>query len=142
MMQNEPMQNKTISLIHIGIIGKEHLFLRKLDAHTYTWFEEKPDGTEKATSVSAPNIEEALRLAHREWKSKGFRTMRCGFRFTLPERDEHGLNALFFQMCASYNSMNGVYFDEELGSNCIVNNAPLETLRLYNRLKQQASSSS
>lgn len=122
-------------LIHVGIcfrkgIGSHHLYLRKIDPHTFQWFH-----GEKETSVSANNIEEAIRLANREWKINDFRLLNCGFRYTLPERDEHGINALFHQMVASYSSSNGIYYDSALGANCIVQNASLEARNLWNKLK-------
>jgi hypothetical protein len=121
-------------LIHIARIlsleGRQTtLFLRKLDPVRFAWFE-KREGAEQETEVSAGTIEEALRVAARYWKERSFRTLICGFRYTLPERDEHGINALFHQMSASYSSMNGIYYDEELGSNCYVQNASNEALDL------------
>jgi len=59
----------------------------------------------------------------------------CGFRYTLPERDEHGYNALFHQMAASYATSNGVYFDEESGNNCFVNFASEEAKNLLKVLQ-------
>lgn len=126
-------------LIHVAIIFDEKgsnrfLFLRKLGDAYFSWFKEE-DGKENETEVNAQTIEEALRLAPRHWKNRSYRTLNCGFRYTLPERDEHGINALFHQMVASYNSMNGVYYDEELGNNCFVQSASNEALNLWQRLK-------
>lgn len=128
-------------LIHIAMITRKnlahpYLFLRKVDPHTFSWFHADADGkNEKATPVSADNIEEAIRLANREWKIDYFRTLNCGFRYTLPERDEHGINALFHQMVSSYSSSNGIYYDQELGANCIVQNASIEARNLWNKLR-------
>lgn len=127
-------QNK---LIHIGLFhppggGIRYTYLRKLADFHYMWFE----GNEETESgLTAPHVEEAIRLAHRKWKMNGFRLLHCGFRYALPERDEHGINALFCQMGASYDSMNGVYFEEELGYNCHVQNASEEALTLWRALK-------
>lgn len=126
-------------LIHAAqIFGSDgrlrYLFLRKTGDLSFTWFEEQPDQTEKETTVGAATIEEALRLAAREWKRDSFRTVFCGFRYTLPERDEHGMNALFHQMVSSYGSMNGIYYDEELGNNCFVQNASMQARDLWQRL--------
>ena len=128
-------------LIHAACIfapdGTNHfLFLRKKSADHFCWYEEQND-TEKETEVSGPTIEEALRLAARYRKRHSFRTVICGFRYTLPERDEHGINALFHQMAGSYSSMNGVYYDDELGNNCFVQNASNEAYQLWQRLKTQ-----
>lgn len=122
-------------IIHIASIKPEgrtaYLFLKKKDPRTYQWFEENHE-----TEVKGITPEEALRLAKKHWQYVSFRFVHCGFRFTLPERDEHGGNALFCQMAASYASSNGIYFDEELGHSCIVKNASSEAVQL---LKQLAS---
>lgn len=127
-------------IIHIARIqpgGRVyHLLLRKIDPHTFTWFKLE-DSHEVNTSISASNIAEVTRLAYRHWKDDSFRTINCGFRYTLPERDEHGCAALFHQMVASYSSMSGVYFDDELGHNCIVHFASSEGRDLWQKLKQE-----
>ncbi len=129
-------------LVHIARIqphGKEivYLFLRKLADASYQWFEETAKGEEKGVPILASTAEEGLRLARRHWGKSdlAYRTVNCGFRYTLPERDEHGNNALFYQMAASNTSMNGVYFDPEVGHNCIVNFASKEAYMLWQRLK-------
>lgn len=132
------MKTNEKSLIHVGKYhppkrGTRWLFLRKLSPHHYIWFEADGDNETK-TEVEASSIEEALRLAHRTWKSHAFRTLICGFRYTLPERDEHGMNALFHQMATSQNTMNGTYFDESLGHNCFVQGASQEALELLKDL--------
>lgn len=109
--------------------GKQLLFLKKVEPRLYTWFE-----GDSATEITADTIEEVIRLARRHWKEESFRPMMCGFRYTLPERDEHGINALYWQMALSYNSPNGIYFDEEIGCNCIVQNASLEARQLWKEL--------
>lgn len=130
-----------MKLIHIASIeeqakGKVYLFLREKNSNHYVWLKEEQPGQEVETSVSAPTSEEALRLARREWWNSYFRPLNCGFRYTLPERDEHGYNALFHQMVASYTSFNGIYFDAELGNNCIIHNASLEARTLWKQLQQ------
>ncbi len=131
-------QNK---LIHVATIQgnkgkKSYVFLRKRGERDFAWFIEKDPGLEMETDVSADNIEEAIRLAVRKWKYDSFTTVICGFRYTLPERDEHGINALYHQMASSYSSMNGIYYDEELGNNCFVQNASIEARNLWTRLKK------
>lgn len=128
------------NLIHVGRRYPQGalppwLFLRKVNTHIFTWYEQRDDGAETETSVTAPTIREALRLAHRQWKEDAFMTLKCGFRYPTPERDEHGQNALFYQMIASLSSMNGIYFDEELGCNCFVQNASQEARTLWEKLK-------
>lgn len=133
--------NDQNTLIHIAKCHppkqrERNLFLRKESPSRYTWFE-KMDGNEIATSASSSSIEDAIRQAYLAWKGQSFRTVNCGFRYNLPERDEHGMNALFYQMASSYHSPNGVYFDIELGHSCFVQNASKEALE---QLKQLESS--
>lgn len=119
-----------MKLIHVAKIFKngKHtlLFLRKVSNNEYRWFQDK-----ESTPVYAETIEEALRLAPKHWNNDSYRTIICGFRYTLPERDEHGINALFHQMAASIVTPNGIYFDEELGNNCFVQNYSLEARELF-----------
>ncbi len=128
-------ESKLKDLIHIGKVDRRYRFLRRLAPQHFGWFQQEPDGSEIALNVTALSIEEALRLANRVWRLEGFQMMNCGFRYTLPERDEHGSNALFYQMVASLQSPNGVYFDDELGGNCIVHFASLESRTLMQQLK-------
>ncbi|MEI8125171.1 MAG: hypothetical protein WCG42_05410 [Parachlamydiaceae bacterium] len=129
-------EKKSEKLIHAArcfVNGSWHyLFLRKESDNSFVWSMEDNAG-EQATTVSGETVEEAMRLAARHWQKDSFTTVICGFRYTLPERDEHGINALFHQMVASYSSMNGVYYDEELGNNCFVQNASDEAIRLWKR---------
>ena len=113
-----------------------YLYLRRKDPSICVWSYDR-EGHERETDVWGDTIPEALRLAHKRWKSHAYRTVLCGSRFTLPERDEHGTAALFYQMVASYSSMNGVYLDEELGHNCIVQNASREAKDLWKKLKSE-----
>lgn len=133
-----------MDLVHIAFIlrpgsGKSTLFLRKLSDQRFCWFEEKSSqpGIEEDLQIEAINVEEALRLARRKLAPLSFRTLICGFRFSLPERDEHGINALFHQMAASYQAPGGIYFDAEVGHNCIVHNSSLEAQQLLRVLKKQ-----
>lgn len=137
MSLNEPGSRK---LIHVGkytqgLGEKTYLFLRRRGPMDYVWYQENV-GQEADTGVQAPTAEGALRLAQKKWKHRNFTTIICGFRYTLPERDEHGMNALFHQMAASYNTPTGVYFDEELGHNCQVQNASNEALDLWRMLRK------
>lgn len=136
-----PKQEPQNRLIHIARMQSNgqpvYLFLRQRGPRDFRWTEDQGLNQEKDTAITADSIEEALRLGHREWKDRAFRTVICGFRYTLPERDEHGNNALFHQMVASYSSMNGFYFDEELGNNCIVHNASKEARQLMEQLRSE-----
>lgn len=132
------MENK-YPLIHVGYTKltpvPTYLFLRKIDSERYAWFKENKSGTEETTAIEAHGIAEAIRLANFQWKNAYFTLLNCGFRYTLPERDEHGINALFCQMAASYSTSNGVYFEEELGHLCFVQAASIEARRLWKKLK-------
>lgn len=132
-------EQKTGKLLHVARIFKQgqwsYLFLRKNSSGGFTWHEEIGTASEAETALSAQTVEEAMRLAPRMWKTQFFQTLLCGFCYTLPERDEHGINALFHQMVASYSNPSGIYYDEELGNNCFVQNASQEAYELYQRLK-------
>lgn len=134
------MSEKKSKLIHIARIsepkkGNVYIFLRELDPGRYVWFKEEQPGQEMETAVSGPNPQEAIRLGRAFWKDYFFDPIKCGFRYLMPERDEHGYNALFHQMAASYSAMNGVYFDEEFGCNCIIHFASNEARTLWRRLQ-------
>lgn len=124
------MPIQTRDLISIATIDDGRLYLRKVEPKLFKWFQEDTD-----TGVQSDRVTDAIRLASGKWQSKGFKLLNCGYVYTLPERDEHGNNALFSQMAKSLDSGNGVYFDEDLGHNCIVQQIPLETARLYRSLK-------
>lgn len=114
--------------IHIAKIlhpkkGRCYLFLVKED-NLFRWIFESGE----ETGIQDSQVEEAIRLARREWKNQSFQTVKCGYRFTLPERDEIGNNALFHQLESSHKNFNGIYFDEELGHQCIVREASQEAL--------------
>ncbi len=123
-------------LIHAATIRDAHgkciyLLLRQEASNHLAWFE-----NHVASPISGITLAEAIAKGRKHWQAQGFSTLGCGFRYTLPERDEHGCNALFHQMIASYSSSNGVYFDEELGHNCFVNYASLEARNLWEQLKR------
>jgi hypothetical protein len=127
-------------LIHIATIkqqnlGTVYLFLRQLDPYRYVWFLETQPKQEVETEIWGATTEEAIAAARKQWQFDEFQTLNCGFRYGLPERDEVGANALFHQMAASYASMTGVYFDQEVGHNCIVQNASNQAKNLLQRLK-------
>ena len=132
-IENKP----TRKIIHVGALGNgSYLLLRKEGPHEFRWWIDEGN-VEKETPVSGTTVEQALRSAHMHWKNQSFRTLICGFRYTLPERDEHGMNALFHQMVASYSNPTGIYQDEELGHNCHVQFASDEAIRYWKQLKTQ-----
>lgn len=134
----KPKLGKLIHIASIFTSGEWHyLFLRKNTNGRFSWHEEFDQKDENETSISGQTVEEAMRLAPRHWINNSFTNLNCGFRYTLPERDEHGINALFHQMASSYSNGNGIYYDEELGNNCFVQNASEVALKLWQRLKVQ-----
>jgi len=138
------MQNKTNKLIHIAklITGskarKETLMLlRQVDNDRYLWFQDDGHGGETETTIDACNIEEAMRLAHREWKQQHFTTIKCGFRYSQTVRDTHGCNAYFYQMVESLKSLTGVYFDDEIGHPCLVQFNSREAKDIWKQLEKE-----
>lgn len=130
-------------LIHAAQIllkdqGLKYLFLRQVSPNQFAWFLEQRPGQESDTPISADQVEIAIHLARQQWNQDSFRLVGCGFRYSLPERDEHGQNALFYQMAASYSNPTGVYYDETLGHNCIVQFASAEARALLERLLQNS----
>lgn len=125
-------------LIHVAKIrvqkeGERLLLLRQTEPFRYIWYKETQPGTEVETDQWGGTAEEAIQAAQKNWRFDQFQPLNCGFRYTLPERDEVGINALFHQMASSYRSMNGVYFDEDLGANCIVQNASFDARQLLKK---------
>lgn len=130
------MQLTNLILVARQMGAKSLLLLRKIEPKLFRW--SVYDGEkETETDVHAEEAAEAIRLGVAYWR--GFTPLPCGYVFTLPERDEHGNNALFSQMVKSLESPSGIYFDEDLGHNCIVKEIPSETRRLYQTLKSFAS---
>lgn len=129
-----------MKLIHVAHLylknqSPSYVFLRQIEPYRYIWFTEVLVGMENETHLWGGTAEEAILIAYQNWKLQGIRMVHCGYRYTLPERDEVGTNALFHQMAASYTSMSGIYFDEDMGSNCIVQLASLEARDLLKRLQ-------
>ncbi|MFA6915679.1 MAG: hypothetical protein WC222_04725 [Parachlamydiales bacterium] len=133
----EPPKPKLIHIAKIfGDNGWQFVFLKQLSQHMFQWFYTGENFFESPADVSADSVQEAMRLGFRHWKDRFFKPLGCGFRYNLPERDEHGINALFHQMVASLSSFNGVYFDEELGHLCFVQNASIEARQLWQQLSK------
>lgn len=133
---------KEEKLIHIARIKGDkktplYLFLRQKKDDLYQWTEERENGIEIDTKAFGSTIEDAIAKARKLFKQHSFRTVNCGFLYTLPERDEHGMNALFHQMKASYLSANGIYFDEKLKNNFHVQFASDEAKDLMYRLNRE-----
>lgn len=121
--------------------GKKILLLRKSE-HTFRWsITDSHFEQETFTQICGSTFTEALAKGRHIWKEEQFRLIHCGFRYTLPERDQVGSNALFWQMALSYNAPNGRYFDEEVGHLCYVDFASHEALELWRKIKASAVTS-
>lgn len=127
-------QEKIADIVHIGRIFSEglenYLFLKRCPSKQFQWVRQ-----EDPISQEFESLDRAFEFGWKEWKDNRFSPLACGYRFTLPERDEHGTPALFEEMAKSLNSMNGVFFHESLGHNCIVNQIPIKARRLYETIK-------
>ncbi len=121
------------NVIHAGRDRQGFLLLKKTE-DSFCWLRKNGADWVKI-GLTALSVKEALQLAQQELQLEGFRLLHCGFRYTLPERDEVGANALFHHMSSSYESMTGVYFDPELGHPCRVDFASQEALDLHRELK-------
>lgn len=77
----------------------------------------------------------AISAAYKIWEKEYFRLLHCGFRYSLPTRDETGCNAFFWEMAKSYDSPNGSYFDERLGHPCYVDFASEEALSIWRNVR-------
>ena len=126
-----------MTVIHVAAIyPNQYLFLKKADDSLYQWF--KPNlvlDEEEKTLVVGSTVSRALAEGYKAWQESYFRLLHCGFRYSLPERDEVGSNALFWQMALSYNSPNGRYFDEEVGHLCYVDFASQEALGIWRKIR-------
>jgi hypothetical protein len=108
-----------LKLIHVAKVFEGWLLLREVAPHRYQWFR-----GDVPTQVEALSIQEAMRLGWAAFQFEGFEPLRCGYKYTLPERDEHGTPALFWEMAESLKTPSGQYFDPAAGHNCIVHNIP------------------
>lgn len=122
-----------MNILHAGRIQNSYLLLDD----TFVW--RHMDGKEAGCSGSS--LEEAILLAKRQWANDFFALLHCGFRYTLPVRDETGVNANFRQMVLSYSVANGRYFDEEVGHLCFVDFASQEALNLWKKIRSDPTRS-
>ena len=134
MIETGEVKPKIIHLAKKWHAGRLQLLALVLLGKNYEWIQAPLEDFVK-TDLRAHSIEEAIVLARKTWKEEGFFLVNCGYRYTLPERDEHGLEALFHQMAKSLASMTGVYQDEELGHLCLVQNVSLEARHLLDEFK-------
>lgn len=139
-MSNEKNTPTEAPIVHVGTIRpkgpkKEYLLLRKTQNQHFEWFAEGPNGQEVSCDLAAPTIQEAIRLAWRKWETQHFLPLNCGFRFTLPERDEIGRNAYFYEMVASFGTATGPYLDDKVDHMCTVTQPSREALDVMKRLQ-------
>jgi hypothetical protein len=136
---NEAAPKET--LIHAAIYKprgrRVYLLLRQDSSGNYRWHEVQEDSGEIEKPVSGQSLSEAMQNAYKAWRLNSFLPLQCGFRFTLPERDEIGRPAFFHEMIASYRSMTGGYFEPAANVMCIVQKASKEALDLWKRLEKE-----
>ncbi len=109
-------------LIHLAEIGNEKKELLELmleDDGIFRWYRGKAP-----TEVAGATFQEAMKKGAAAWRLNYFSSVRCGTKFSLPERDEHGTPATYREMQLSLQSMNGVFFDEASGHVAIVKEIP------------------
>lgn len=128
-------------LVHVGCVDPRagfnpYLFLRE-ENENYRWYRQSLNGEELPTPVEGRTPEEAIRKASRFWEAEHFHSLHCGIRYNMEPRDEHGINALFYEMAQSYDSgtILGDYWDDRCGHRCYVDFASQEALALWKNLK-------
>ena len=140
------MKKKVNPLTHIAKInssdGKDcYIFLRKNAEDCFAWYSEDKKGNETALDLEGATAEKAIQTAAHHFKLNDFRPVDCGFRYVLHPRDEHGINAMFHQMVASYGevarAIDGAYHDEGNGQECYVDFASDEALDLWRQLETE-----
>lgn len=126
-----------MNVYHVGsIFPRRYLFLMKLDSSLFQWFKVNSSFEREEEAIpSGETPAKAIFAAHKQWKNDHFRLLNCGFRYSLPVRDETGCNAFFWEMAKSYASPNGSYFDEELGHFCYVDFASQEALSIWRAIR-------
>lgn len=109
-----------MKIIHIAKLDRDKIItLQELTPGLFDWFDQ-----DKSLNLSSSSIEEAFKKGRKELKARGFSPIHCGYKFTLPERDEHGKEALYIDMMKSLASPNGIFFDETMGHNAVVHQIP------------------
>ena len=132
------MGSNLIHLAHYqGPHGHKVLLLLRKEEERFRWYQQGGNG-EQPLGLEGATAEEAILKASERFRNEGFRPVECGIRFSAVERDEHGMNALYCQMVASYSSghIDGVYFDEQVGHDCYVQQASEEALQLWKELEK------
>ncbi len=137
------MSNTAGKLIHVasyyGPGGRQFLLLLREVNGLYRWFVESQQENEEPTDLEAGRVHEAIRLAARHYRHDDFVSLHCGYRYDSEDRDEHGINALFHEMVASYSnaSIDGAYQNSDLSHQFFVKFAPDQALTLWKRLESE-----
>jgi len=109
-------------------LGAATLFLYK-EENAFRWFK-----ANTSLPLAAKTISQAVYQARRSFRLSAFRLLDCGKLFTLPERDEHGAFANFFEFSQAMAAPNYTYFDKERGHLCQVKEFSQEAVLVYNKL--------
>lgn len=121
---------------HVATIyPKQYLFLQRSDS-SFHWLKMNPSFDEGIeTPCQGETLARAIQAAYKMWQADFFTLLNCGFRYSLPVRDQTGCSAFFWQMAKSYSTPNGHYFDEEAGHLCFVDFASTEALAIWRKIR-------
>ena len=112
-----------MKIIHKALVNNKWIDLVEIEPGQYGWF----DG-DLSLGLKASTIPLAFSMARKNFSS--FKPISAGYKYTLPERDEHGKEALYYEAVKSLESPNGVFFDEFAGHNAVVHLIPQKTIDL------------
>lgn len=110
-------------IIHKALANNNWIDLIEFEPGRYGWFV-----GDRFLDIEASTISQAIQMARRDFID--FKPISAGYKYTLPERDEHGKEAYYCDAVKSLASPNGIYFDEKAGHNAIVHLIPQKTIDL------------
>ena len=117
-----------MKIIHKALVNNKWIDLVEIEPGKYGWYE-----GEHSLDLNAASIPLAFVIARKAYPD--FNPIAAGYKYTLPERDEHGKEALYCEAVKSLESSNGVFFDEKAGHNVVVHLIPQKTIDLIRGLK-------
>lgn len=112
-----------MKIIHKARVNNKWIDLVEIEPAKFGWY----DG-DRSLDLNATSIPLAFAKARKTFSN--FLPIAAGYKYTLPERDEHGKEALYCEAVKSLESSNGVFFDEKAGHNVVVHLIPQKTIDL------------
>ncbi len=112
-----------MKIIHKARVNNKWIDLVEIEPAKYGWYE-----GDRSLDLNAGSIPLAFSIARKAFPD--FLPIAAGYKYTLPERDEHGKEALYCEAVKSLESPNGVFFDEKAGHNVVVHLIPQKTIDL------------